>query len=286
MFFKKKKPLGSLLSSIASYLRIFIRIHKEVLKGRIRQIRLVRKGNYFITYDNTYVDDGLATNHITDFLNDQKFMNAYKEGKETGAIKNHPGDIHYRAYIACYFAKYCSKLEGDFVECGVGQGLLSKTIVSYLNFEKINKIFFLFDTFEGIPIHQGKDSEIEMMNSMNKTHYHDFSKEDGNYYNQVCKTFSNYHNVQIIKGVVPESLKDISINKVSFFSVDMNNAFAEIEAIKFFWNKIVNYGIVLLDDYAYSDMYEEQRRCWNKFAKDKNIEICTLPTGQGLIIKN
>ena len=66
----------------------------------------------------------------------------------------------------------------------------------------------------------------------------------------------------------------------------MNNAFAEIEAIKFFWNKIVNYGIVLLDDYAYSDMYEEQRRCWNKFAKDKNIEICTLPTGQGLIIKN
>ena len=286
MFFKKKKPLGSLLSSIASYLRIFIRIHKEVLKGRIRQIRLVRKGNYFITYDNTYVDDGLATNHITDFLNDQKFMNAYKEGKETGAIKNHPGDIHYRVYIACYFAKYCSKLEGDFVECGVGQGLLSKTIVSYLNFEKINKIFFLFDTFEGIPIHQGKDSEIEMMNSMNKTHYHDFSKEDGNYYNQVCKTFSNYHNVQIIKGVVPESLKDISINKVSFFSVDMNNAFAEIEAIKFFWNKIVNYGIVLLDDYAYSDMYEEQRRCWNKFAKDKNIEICTLPTGQGLIIKN
>ena len=102
-----------------------------------------------------------------------------------------------KGYIACYFAKYCSKLEGDFVECGVGQGLLSKTIVSYLNFEKINKIFFLFDTFEGIPIHQGKDSEIEMMNSMNKTHYHDFSKEDGNYYNQVCKTFSNYHNVLI-----------------------------------------------------------------------------------------
>ena len=271
----KKKPFKNRLSSIAGYLRNFI-----------RQIKLVRKGNYFITNNKSYVDDGLATNHVTDFLYDEKFMNAYREGEKTGAIKNHPGDIHYRAYIACYFAKYCSKLDGDFVECGVGKGLLSKTIVSYLNFEKINKFFFLFDTFEGIPIHQGKDCEIEMMNFMNKTHYQDFSRKGENYYNHVCKTFLNYPNVKIIKGIIPKSLKDISINKVSYFSVDMNNAFAEIEAIKFFWNKIVSYGIVLLDDYALGEEFAEQKRCWDKFAKDKNFEILTLPTGQGLIIKN
>ncbi|MDP6559490.1 MAG: hypothetical protein QF619_05130, partial [Candidatus Binatia bacterium] len=50
-----------------------------------------------------------------------------------------------------------------------------------------------------------------------------------------------------------ESFKDISINKVSYLHIDMNNAFAEIEAIKFFWNKIINYGIILLDDYAYGE---------------------------------
>ena len=271
----KKKFFGNRLSSIAGYLRNFI-----------RQIKLVRKGNYFITNDKSYVDDGLATNHVTDCLNDEKFVNAYNEGEKTGAIKNHPGDIHYRAYIACYFAKYCSRLDGDFVECGVGKGFFSKIIVSYLNFEKINKFFFLFDTFEGIPIHQGKDCEIAMMNLMNKIHYHDFSRKEGNYYNHVCKTFLNYPNVKIIKGIVPESLKDISINKVSYFSVDMNNAFAEIEAIKFFWNKIVSYGIVLLDDYAFGEEFAEQKKCWDKFAKDKNLEILTLPTGQGLIIKN
>ena len=271
----KKKFFGNRLSSIAGYLRNFI-----------RQIKLVRKGNYFITNDKSYVDDGLATNHVTDFLYNEKFMNAYNEGKKTGALKNYSGDIHYRAYIACYFAKYCSRLDGDFVECGVGKGFFSKIIVSYLNFEKINKFFFLFDTFEGIPKHQGKDCEIEMMNFMNKTHYQDFSRKGENYYNHVCKTFLNYPNVKIIKGIIPKSLKDISINKVSYFSVDMNNAFAEIEAIKFFWNKIVSYGIVLLDDYALGEEFAEQKRCWDKFAKDKNFEILTLPTGQGLIIKN
>ena len=29
-----------------------------------------------------YVDDGLMSNHVTDFLYDEKFMNAYKEGKK------------------------------------------------------------------------------------------------------------------------------------------------------------------------------------------------------------
>ena len=98
-----------------------------------------------------YVDDGLMSNHVTDFLYDEKFMNAYKEGKKTGALKNmadnvrselYNGDIHYRAYIACYFAKYCSKLDGDFVECGVGKGLLSKMIVSYLILVKYSSVSF------------------------------------------------------------------------------------------------------------------------------------------------
>ena len=290
----KKKFFGNRLSTIVGYIRNFI-----------RQIKIVEKGKYYVMNskmrvvqvvpERGYVGDGLMSNHITDFLYDEKFMNAYKEGKKTGAHKQWPvelkselysEDIHYRAYIACYLAKHCSKLNGDFVECGVGKGLLSKTIVSYLNFEKINKNFFLFDTFEGIPIHQGKDSEIENMNFLNKIYYNDYSGKEGNYYNDICKTFSNYPNVKIIKGIIPESFKDISINKVSYLHIDMDNAFAEIEAIKFFWNKIINHGIILLNDYAYGEEFSEQKRSWDEFVKDKNHEILTLPTGQGLIIKN
>ena len=51
----------------------------------------------------------------------------------------------------------------------------------------------------------------------------------------------------------------------------MNNAFAEIEAIKFFWNKIINHGIILLDDYAYGEEFSEQKRSWDEFIKNKMI---------------
>ena len=270
LLFKIKAPFGTLVSSIS-----------RPIRNLFRKIKIIARGNYFVTNDKSYVDEGLAANHIFDFLHDEKFINSYNEGKKTGAIKNHPCDIHYRAYIACYFSKYASKLDGDFVECGVGKGILSKTIVTYLNFEKINKFFYLFDTYEGIPLKQGKNhTEKEMMKFLNTIHF------QGNYYDEVCKTFSNYSNVKIIKGIVPESLRNVSINKVSYLSMDMNNAFAETEAIKFFWDKIVNCGIVLLDDYATHDGFKEQKISWDKFAKGKNIEILTLPTGQGLIIKN
>ena len=66
----------------------------------------------------------------------------------------------------------------------------------------------------------------------------------------------------------------------------MNNAFAEIEAIKFLWNKLVLGGIVVLDDYAYGEEFMAQKNAWDEFALIRNFEILTLPTGQGLIIKN
>jgi len=268
--FKKKQPFGILISSIAKKIKYFF-----------RKVRIIINGNYFITNNKSYVDSGLAANHVFDFLKDEKFLNSYNEGKKTGALKNHSGDIKYRAYIACYFSKYASKLEGDFAECGVGRGILSKTIVTYLSFEKINKFFYLFDTFEGIPLEQSKNQEEkEMMKFMNTIHF------QGVYCNEVRNTFSEYPNVKIIKGIAPDSLKTTPLNKISYLSMDMNNAYAEIECIKLIWEKIVKSGIILLDDYATNDGFKEQKMSWDKFAKEKNFEILTLPTGQGLIIKN
>jgi len=269
--FFKKKPLGPLVSKFFSSLRNFI-----------RKIKIFVRGNYFIINKNSYVGDGLASNHVVDFLKEEKFINSYNEGEKTGALNNHPTGIHYRAYIACYFAKHALNLEGDFVECGVGKGLLAKTISVYLNFEKLNKKFYLFDTYQGIPVTQAQtEKEKELMKWLNDTIY--TSKD---YFNEVSNTFLNYKNIKLIKGLIPNCLNDVQIEKVSFISIDLNNAFAEIKAIEFFWNKLVSYGVVLLDDYAYSESYRLQKSSWDKFAKSKNLEILTLPTGQGLLIKN
>jgi hypothetical protein len=40
--------------------------------------------------------------------------------------------------------------EGDFVECGVNRGGLSRAVIHYVDFEKLNKRFWLLDTYEGL----------------------------------------------------------------------------------------------------------------------------------------
>lgn len=228
-----------------------------------------------------YADDGLISQHISDFLTNPKFMDSYNLGKQGGALNMHPGDIHFRAYVACWAAKYATALDGDFVECGVGKALLSKTIVNYLDFEKLEKKLYLFDTFEGIPVAQAKDDkERDNMARLNQAHF------SISYYEDVKRSFVKYPNVILVKGRIPESFASISLGRVSYISIDMNNAFAEMAAIEYLWEKLVIGGVVVLDDYAYGPEFMEQKYAWDKFAALKDFEILTMPTGQGLIIKN
>jgi hypothetical protein len=47
---------------------------------------------------------------------------------------------------------------------------------------------------------------------------------------------------------------------------------------------MVSGGLILLDDYAYSG-FHHQKSAMDLFAKKNGISICSLPTGQGLILK-
>jgi hypothetical protein len=64
----------------------------------------------------------------------------------------------------------------------------------------------------------------------------------------------------------------------------MNCVYPEIEAISFFWDKLVPGAIVILDDYNWLS-HIEQKRAFDDFACGHGFEILALPTGQGLIIK-
>jgi hypothetical protein len=73
----------------------------------------------------TYNQDGLATVHNCDFLNDPLFQEAYRLGEQTGSWSN--PRIHWRVHVLCWAADIASRLEGDFVECGVNRGGLTNS---------------------------------------------------------------------------------------------------------------------------------------------------------------
>jgi hypothetical protein len=64
----------------------------------------------------------------------------------------------------------------------------------------------------------------------------------------------------------------------------MNCVAPEIAAAKFFWPNLVAGGIIILDDYGFS-AHHLQKEAFDQLAREWNVEILSLPTGQGLIIK-
>ena len=59
--------------------------------------------------------------------------------------------IRWRTHTPLWAAFHAKQLEGDFVECGVNRGFLSKSIITYLDFASMSdRQFFLFDTYSGL----------------------------------------------------------------------------------------------------------------------------------------
>ena len=238
----------------------------------------------------TYDKDALVTWTNCDFCSDPHFLASYNLGASTLSIfdsKKAQGFRYgeWRVYICCWAAQHAKKLNGDFVECGVNSGFLSRAVMNYIDFKAMNdRKFYLFDTFCGIPVEQLSESEIELgfKDQNNRYYSHDI-------YQQVKNTFSEFDNAVLIQGVVPDSLAQAQIKKVCYLSIDMNCAFPELQALEYFWDKLVVGALIILDDYGFSANqtgYINQKLAIDSFAIRKGVSVLCLPTGQGLIVKS
>jgi hypothetical protein len=221
-----------------------------------------------------YNADGLMTIHNCSFMDEPRFINAYNIAYKIGLASDYPNvKIHWRAHVVLWAAKLGIQRQGVFVECGVNRGFFASLIYNYYNFgEQIDKEYWMFDTFSGF------DERFLLDEEKSRENIYTGSYED------IVKNFGSYKNIVIIRGSIPDILSRFTREKVSYLLLDMNCSIPEIEAAKFFWDKIVSGGVIVLDDYNYAG-YETQHAAFNKFAAQKDIKILALPTGQGIIIK-
>lgn len=259
---------------------ILQRIYRLLVPQSLRYgFRITRELDQFTVVRNSdwnYAEDNLYTYNSAPFLQDERFLRAYQLGEST---QSWPGStIRWRAYIACWAGQQAAHLPGDFVECGVNRGGLARAIVDYIDFQHLSKRFFLIDNFMGLVPEYLNAAEREKNLLEHYAYYEQNSQEE------VSKTFSAFANVQVIKGNVPDILEDVPSDRFAFVSLDMNCTFPEIEAAKFFWDRIVSGGIILLDDYTQT-MHSEQQIAFDQFARERGVGVLALPTGQGLLLK-
>ena len=233
----------------------------------------------------TYDHDHLKVWHKnTEFLQDPHFMQSYHRGMSSGRKIARPKgsdiDIHieWRVHVGCWAGWHASQLPGDLVECGVNTGMMSLAICNYIDFNTTGKTFYLFDTFRGIPSEQMSKQERARERDHENTDYYEEC------YELTKRNFAPFPRARLVRGTIPDSLADVTIDHVSYLALDMNIAAPEIAALEHFWPRLVTGAVVLLDDYGWLP-YIEQKRAMDRFANEHNLKILTLPTGQGMILK-
>jgi macrocin-O-methyltransferase TylF-like protien len=229
-----------------------------------------------------YAQDGLISVHSHAFMQDPAFIAAYARGvKAIGGTDAYRW--HWRIHIGLWAAELASRLEGDFVECGVNRGFLSSAIMEYLVWNSLDRDFYLLDTFTGLDERFLSDQEREGGALRRNT-----EKLQSGFYvrgvDDVRANFAQWPRARIVEGAIPETLEQVNARRIAYLHLDMNCAPPEVAALAHFWERLVAGAPVLLDDYAYLG-YTPQKLAMDEFAHARGVTVCSLPTGQGLIIK-
>lgn len=220
-------------------------------------------------FGKTFAGDMLITfNRNMSFLDDAKFMEAF-DGSVSNPVER---TLIWRLHVLCWNALNSLRVEGDFVECGVFQGFCSAVATRYLDFGSVDKQWYLYDTFSGIPPDQ-----------LNPGHQNSPDFEQPGLYEGVVQRFAGYRNVHVVRGRVPDVLHERAPEKVAFMHIDMNSAAAELAALEFFWERLSPGAAIVLDDYGWRG-YRAQKLAEDPFFAARGRQVLELPTGQGLVL--
>ena len=103
-------------------------------------------------------------------------------------------------------------------------------------------------------------------------------------YRNVKYFFKDNHNVKVIKGVFPHSVKSniIDTDKFCFVHLDADQYESTINALTFFYPKMVKRGVIVLDDINWLHGVD---KAVNYFLSDKEETLIHSVEFQGYIIK-
>jgi O-methyltransferase len=218
--------------------------------------------------DSFVGDDMLVHNCNRSFMHEKLFVETFEEVAKAPIYQQ----MAWRMHVLDFFLKHALRADGNYVECGVFRGFKSYFLLKK-NAEQIkDRKKFLFDTFKGIDPSLADGSPIKR----------DEHAKDG-LYEFVVERFSEFENLEIIRGSVPLSLQTVDVGVVNFVHLDMNSWQAELGALDYFLPKMVPGGVIILDDFGLKT-HRKQFEKEYPFLVERGLSVLELPTGQGVVL--
>lgn len=252
-----------------------VRLHKFLSKKSTREF--VLSASSIQGAQGVFVGDGLvAYGRMLGFLDDEKFMSSFNhalERYENRQMVSVLQSIIWRKHSLLWAVRNALEIEGDFVECGVDYGFGVDVISDYIEFGSVEKTWYLYDTYSGVPDEQLDKGFVGSHDEMTV-----------NQYSEVCGKFSHFKNITPVKGMLPGILNEVVPEKIAFLHIDLNNARGELETFFELYPRVVIGGYIIFDDYG-AFLFAKQHLSERSVFNAMNLPVLELPTGQAIIIK-
>jgi hypothetical protein len=192
----------------------------------------------------------------------KKFDRIWKE--EGGTVLFSPQEL----FMIYSVARAQRDHGGVFAEVGVFRGASAKVIATA---KRPETKLFLFDTFEGLPDVGDLDPRFEA--GMFRA-----DQED------VRQRLSRYPNIELVKGLFPDSGRPINNRRISFVHLDVDTYESTRASLRFFQFRMSPGGIILSHDYS---QCEGVKRAFDEFMEDADqYRLIELSVSQVMIIRN
>lgn len=229
---------------------------------------------YFGACDEScWYEDGMFNRNFRDFSNNVEFENAYLSAVQNATASGSDPHIRWRARTFEFFLK--QSLPGTCLELGTAHGFMFYFALSHLRSTGYNfqdSRVMLIDKFTTCAV----DTKSGLPTANTAHLYADYSEE-------VKKRFRSFEFVEVVEGWIPDVLSTVNFSEINFLHLDLNAALTEVRALRNLIPKLVEGGIVLLDDYGFPE-FEESQKAHYALSQQMGYEILSMPTGQGLII--
>jgi hypothetical protein len=212
----------------------------------------------------------------------------FEFGPEIGYNAGNIDTLKWRHWFVAFSAGYALefiKTSGNdkqspfnFVECGVADGMTSYFLLKELKQKQVNYSLHLYDAWGAMREEYLAPSEMGHVGSYKNLNFERTKRN--------LSAISSH--IVFHKGFIPDSLKvdpPSPDNLIVYLHIDLNSSYPTLAALEFFYDKMVQGGVILFDDYGWTG-YEDTKEAIDKFFSTKSGILLKMPTGQALYLIN
>jgi len=185
---------------------------------------------------------------------------------------------HSLAFVGDYF-RYATIglalqriLSDDIIGCLAEAGVYRGDISRFVHQLAPERVYYLFDTFEGFP-RQDLEPTVSEDNRFSDTTVKD-----------VLQNLGDTRNIIIKKGYVPDTFQGLESEQFAFVLLDLDLYKPTLSSLGFFYPRLVKGGYLIVHDYNSRESNWACNRAVNEFMHDKIEKIIEIADEWGTVL--